>query len=179
MAAGNAAVSASRMKGSGYCMCLLLPLQAKSSITAQLALLPMVKTGPGTHWPGRPSAFPREASTAAQPMSSSIPLCQAWERGGSVHSVQPQEMAVLLQVGVCETDTFFAFFSLFWGFSFYSFLPPFPGPLPRKILVPFSPTKGTKSFFYWPTGCSGYKEVKLTMLRCNSPLQTGLDESQK
>lgn len=57
------------------------------------------------------------------------------------------------------------FFSLFWGFFFFTPSSPhtYPGPHPRTTLVPFSPTKGTKNFFYRPTGYSGYKEVKLTM----------------
>lgn len=85
--------------------------------------------------------------------------------------------------GLWNRHLFFIFFPLFWGFFFPLASPSsphtFPGPLPRTTLVPFSPTKGTKSFFYRPTGCSGYKEVKLTIQRCNSPLQADLDESQK
>lgn len=147
-------------------------LRFKPSVTAQLALLFMVKTGAGTHWPGCPSAFPWDPGKPAL-------------HRGSVHFVPSQETAVLLKVRVCETDTFFFFpFFPFSGDFFFFLLPSpssphtFPGPLPRTTLVPFSPTRGTKSFFYQPTGCSGYK-VKLTMRRCNSPLQAGLDESQK
>lgn len=158
--------------------------QAKHYCSACAALRGKDRIRYSLTWP--PVSFslgPREASSASVSMSGSIPLCQACEHCRSVHFVQSQEMAVLLKVRVCETDTFFLFlFSLFWGF--FSLPSPsspytFPGPLPRTTPVPFSPTKGTKSFFYRPTGCSGYKEVKLTMWRCNSPLQAGLDESQK
>lgn len=141
--------------------------------------------GSGARWPGCPSAFPGTSGrqlwgTVSVWLHPSLP--GLW----TGPFVQSQEMAVLPKVKVCETDTwgFFPFPSFPFTGEFLLLPSPssphtFPGTVPRTTPVPFSPTEGTKSFFYQPTGCSGYKEVKLTMWQCNSPLQAGLDESQK
>lgn len=164
-------------------MRLLLPLQAKPSITAQLVLLFVVKRGSGTHWPGCPSAFPwdpgKPALRRCQRLAPSL-FARPVNAAGRYILCSLRKWQFCWRSGfVKQTPFFFFFFSLFWGF--FSLPSPsspytFPGPHPRTTLVPFSPTEGTKNFFYRPTGCSGYKEVKLTMRRCNSPLQAGLDE---
>lgn len=83
-----------------------------------------------------PIAGTREAGSVVVPMPGSIHLCQACKSCQSVHFVQSQEMAVLLKVRVCETDTLFYFFLfLFWGF----FSTPF------SILTPHFPWASSKN----------------------------------
>jgi len=74
------------------------------------------------------SLGPRAASSAAVSVPGSIPLYPACERQWSVHFVQSQEMAALLKVRVCETDTFFLslFFPFLGNIFFHSLLPPHP-----------------------------------------------------
>ena len=95
--------------------------QAEHYCSACTAFRDKDRTGYSLTWlPISFSLGPREASSAVVSMSGSILLCQACEQHGSAHFVQSQETAVLLQVRVCETDTFFLFlFFPFLGIFFY------------------------------------------------------------
>lgn len=117
-------------------------------------------------------------SSVAVPISGSFPPCQLMNTVAQNTLCSFRKWQFCWRSGFVKQTLFFPPFSR--DFFFTPSSPhAFPGTLPRTTLVPFSPTKGTKNFFYWPTGCSGYKEVKLIVQQGNSPLQAGPDELQE